>query len=1786
LNRRQFVGITAGASVALPALAQAAGPRLRLFGGDVVAALGQSVTLDKFGGLAITGDVRLAQDGSRVTVRCKGATPAGSIDLEATFECTIAAGVLLLTAVVSSRAIIELDLPRDPNGNVPLRLPTGSMVVILNEGQRARTGEQFGIEIASIRLKSLAQVPLGVSLLEWRSEFWPQQLILTFDFFAPTTSSRDAHGALGPHAIFIPSKAPSVVAAVDDKFEGMSSVVQPLLLGLIRANAGQIRLQLDPRQRPLRLHAEILSTSRDDPRVLLHQYAAANGWLELKIVRTDAGARYGSLAWRADRENAALIVFRLRDENGNPLVFEAPFFALELRHGITGPPSDSAESERTIPAIVVSGNVEGRCRTIDPTSIKLDDWKRDAGQWLSNGRVVCGRAPLEIHGIARGVVLESRLGAMPDGVACRLETEPVKNDSEQIFSRNDLALVHGDWVLLSYLVAKNVAPSHNGQIASGHVGRREAMPLAGGDKPFLRVPFVDTSFAAANMSKGRLSAVIAKATAGWLSEIDRQFTSTHFATPQIADQQIHATGFETGPPKTSFASVIDLPPANAAIADTAVTPPVLAPKSVYYVHGGPEAGERKKAITDAIDDVAARRFEAALLAFQTIWNSADGASAQLRATLRRFLGEVRDAADDVVRAPQVAESMWERARALATGALPPGLSLSDSLRKEIATMDSAKFVAYWQQASPRPDLAALFDYLWSPGTPGTFRRLLVALQNDAALDNEIRNAKATLLQKIGFADDAKGYLERLVPGCLSETEEGLKPLYDDLVKFWGSAPELESLRQQYGRILTPDVYRALLVSPYALKLVRLYNLVHTADGALKSIPAYISEGEALYKNLERVWKEKRPEWKDDAKELWNELHQTYAKPFSGALLAEITATPPAQSVLALFQKAVPAAQVLERLADLDNSPPEYLFFTHRFPLPAVGETHFGWLWRRDFELARVAGGEKWKFLLGDDSSIIVKLTNKKTIGEILDELHESYRATDRPAPLGLDEETSHGAEPFVASLHPDLMSPEWLGVVILNPVADIGGDPTLRDLCGFQYISAKYVALGGAQPRFTDAALDVYARIQQSADHVDIPNLKGDTELTLLKFDVTIKHTQLESGEIAFRLDPKNIWGKEKNFPIINILGSLPPQREQGEPVSFHFAAVLEKPYEQTIQVAFVESISLRALRVGRSKGRTSIDIDGGLTLRSWDLQIAGFSLDFFKGVKNIGLDNFRILLPEVTAKAQRMGIPRPLQFDFPSVNFQLGQPRQFQFGGIDIKPYGMGFVRHHAEDVAVALQLLLGGYEWLEKMQIPAGEFDFPYMQFELTIGKLPLLGSEGSSFKFDMIVGAKKDGDWKLYAGLRGFDGRNVKVDLFRILVLEIAALRIGKFSTPIPERTMMGIKADDVSLKVLNWDIVPKKSLSLFFGHSNRPGTDERIESALAYAHFGNPTGFFRMHWLLLAHNLVVPNEVLNYFLSGDGDPQTMVDVIKDLVTESTSDRYAFQTTLNPSDGDEWLVGASFGIGEIIERCRFILHDHHYYGIAIASHKAFFRAIFGDDEVSLAYIPGPTREQDRFRTSFRLAIIDCLGPMECGLMALEWGVNRDFLLDFGFPWRSVGGNDWPRTFAIRGAVYETRFGVYIQRKTVTTTDSTVMELAAGVGFSLGYGFGFHSPTVWARAGIGVFAILEGIVRIELPAGGTNLLKGSIKSLTVRGMIGIFAFGEGGIDVWVLSARFRVQVQGAIMGQLDYVPNAGSVIIYEARLNAAYYASCRVGCGMFSFEFSVSGAVEIGVSGRVCLT
>lgn len=1693
---------------------------------------------------------KLNAAGTSLDLRFSGKVAQGEASFQATFGCRVDNGRIELLGVASVFQTPSVRLT--PLSGWSLVAP---QIQVLSAGDRLGINFQENGPSANPLANFVLSTNLVLAHLRRRAiERWKGNLV-SFDL--PARQAR--------FGLITSGGSPGLLFSDElSSVDGENSLFHSQVLNLLSAWIGdqEIGLQAIPESGALFLHADVLDTTflkgpagEDRDNDLLFQYALANGLFEITYNRStplQQGYRWhGSLEKSAGP--AALVCFGLRDEHGHPLLLDLPEGArLHQRDGVTTEVAfetavfrwEQTNRAALIEALPSPGQDEGRIpcrlRSLDPLSLPAGP--RDHGSltnpyWLNGGRVKAAtKPPREIHGLAKGTFL-ARKGTGGDGLDCAIATRVVKDPAlGKLFVRTDLVLPSAEgWTLMAQTEERELIP--NDQPAVDQVGLRAAAGLAGE----LRLPMIDTSYAFANLtglervrrdSQGQrtgeylASGVLAREGRQWIEEADSQLAGTapsRFDLPALADQ-IHTSGFGVAPAaRQPFHSILDRPPATAEIAVTARTGAWLMAAPVASALAALPSAPPRTALFFG--------------------------GKRENAEQRKLSERIRNA--DTPEDPQTPAGAAERFLRLwadDSELTPPQREALEALRRALV--------------AERPTDGAEL-------TEGFFLTLL-----DRARELVQSNLPIPWLEAVRPIVDA-WFIEELE----EEWRTGTDPVLARLFEYLWAPPSMELFRRALG------LMNGL---PQAALLRELLPQTEAWNEVLKNnLEGFLTE---MAQGVDALWDDAVILWRDEADAVLDDLRRRYGPTLTQDVYQALLKNARDAETLALRLRDTFGLPV-ERLADLKADPPDYLLITRRFETAGRQREGADALWYHRFDLCDF-GQKSWHFFLDSGSTILVKLTGERTLPEVLREAEAAYRTPERPNPLGVPEalmepgtKVASPVEALASLLHPDLLARSWRGVLIVAPTADISEDLMLKDLAGLEYIQAAYAALGGRKPNREKLHLDTYARIFQRAP-IRPEETQSDVKLALIKFDATIKHTEIESGEIVFQLDLADLWGRqlEPRRPLY-VRGTLPNAPEGGGPRSFEFAAWFEKPEEIKVGVAFVEAFAFRSIRVGSRQGRTSLDIDGEAIFRD-----SGISLPIELGGASslrLGLENFRILLPQLGGGERfDFGFGRALDFDFPSVSFRLAKPRALNLFGIEIIPQGIGYLRGTA---LKALQRLRGAYTWISKLELPdveAPDFTFPYLQLRIDFGKLPQFGAGGlSGLTFDALLGL----EWKghdlptVRFGISGVSGKDLKLDLFRLLTLEIRELAINSFTAKLdasdPDTQVGAFIAEDVRLKILDWSPLPEGSkLSLMLIH---PSDSSTRKGLLAwYGNSGGGNGFFRLYWLLLAHNLELRREVYNALLKGD--PREMgehPDLVKNLV-----DIPARQIQARVLDQESWIFGASFGLGEILDRCSFILHDQHYYGIRLSA--PWLKPVFGQETVELAYIPGARPELDRFRTNLRIPGLNMIGDLKSGEIALEWGVNWDFLIDIGFPWQKAAGYDWFRAFSLPMGAYEAKFGFYLEKRTqLAPRGSQQLALSAGVGFYIGYYFGYSSSIVWLRAGIGIFAILQGTVVLEGGGQGLAALRGTIVELRVRGVVGIFAYGDGGIDVWILSARFRVSVQAAIGMEIVLMKNLPCFATYAATLSAGYEASVRVGSGWFSWTFSVSGSVQIGVSGRLLL-
>lgn len=1753
-----------------------------------------------------------------------GELPNGQLTFHQQFNCTVDSGVVLLLAtakkITEPTAVLHLNIKYlrkdisvepDPSGRFGVVVIDGSSPVksYLSEG-----GYNDGIETVSLLQNS------------WRSTS------IVFDIPFAAMRAMPSNTSIRFTDLMVSSSR----ERIEKK--------QQLPVREITISGDSLMIYASPATGALMLHPDILNTKRVVPAVgdndFLYQYALVNGQLtwSTRFGHENEDTR---LRWIAidGAPDPGIVVFRHSDEHGNPVMLvpsnSATGFRIGYRNGLmfdVERSKDAADWELTNRGACVVLDQDDyekpipltcELRGMDPITLYgrpryTTDNPFDKPYWLTDGKVVYAqRVPLELHGLLKGTYLrfsakvaQKAWDEKRKGHNAQLVVNPVMGlNQQQIFHKSEIILSDSsNWEVVAEIEERLVYNGISTTLSNTEIPKRVAKSTYSNA---VRLPLIDTSYALANLAGverenidgNKLgNAPILSAGIEWLSELNGQFTQGGLYSAPTLEKNTHVSGrglipFNGQP----FETVICLPPTTArSIHATALPGPTLFAnglpqwfgvngntansvdsfESVFH-YGGARDYQSQTNVENARNTIDIL-LTAKRSVFFNKFLDPEGLSPStpeevkekeaLIAFKRYLVGErPYNAANGQDIAPdEFFTDMLRRAIDLLENEVPiPGIDDDeiDFLRSYLNTIDAQQFEDFWRGRIDDDFLRRIINFVFAPLDNQLFRRAVSAIYpeikdltkpvNPNSVAEELRGHFDVLRMKVlPFQPDDLKNFQKLLGGFPIAIEEGIDALQLLAREIWKDQKNtaMDSLRREFGPYLTDDVYAALL---------------ERADQAAQ--------------------------------------------------------------FLAILKEANEFFEKLKSLGDLKTFKPEYLFFTKRFKTKQLGsQADAEKLWSQKFELCRLGDTIKWNFFLDSDASVLVKLTDKKTLPELLGTLDAEYKTPSRPNPLGLpplphDANESGDQTPlskFIDLLHPDLKKANWTGVLVISPMADISEDIVLRDLAGLEYIQAAYAAIGGAQPQGQNApALDVIASIFKEETKPKqlskAQETRGDLDFALVKFDVTIKNTKIEDGEIVFRLDPQTLWGrswrdeqsdteKKKSERRMFVRGTIPKEEkasgEEKAPPSFEFAAWFDPPKTIDIDVAFIKSFTLKSIRVGRHKGRTAMEIDGMTEFQAYSAPGLGIEI-FEEGdgkVEPLQLSDFRIFLPSLSGGKQLdFGVFRDLDFDFPSIKFAIPRPRGINLWGIEIIPKGLGFFRRSMEKGFKELET---GYNWLDGLKLgnAADGLSVPLIEFTVDFGKLPEFGGsnlKGLKFQLALAIGWQNNKPVWTALGLSGLDAKDITIDLFRLLTLKIGEFKLDRFEVVDPrgagKTTAGGILAKDVELKLLNWSPLPEDSelsMLLLQPSQSQPNgiPDSRTKqdkAGLVYYGIKNrddvKDDFLKIFWVLIGHNLALDPKVLNYLMfEGGGGGYT--SIMDDIVPRDAKGERGKTIKAKILSEESWLTGIAFGLGDILEECSFVLHDKHYYGIRLSAD--WVELIFGQRTIELAYIPGTAPQSDRFRTNLRLPFLDMIGVMRSGEFALEWAPNWDFLIDIGFPWKTRNGANWFRAFAA-GQGVEAKIGYYFDKRTeLVPTGAKTLTISAGMGYYVGYYWGSGNGTAYVRAGIGVFAILEGKVTFENAKGG-NPLRGAIVRLDVTGVIGIFAYGEGGIDVWILSARFRVAAIAAIEAQVLLQRGSPASLNYTAYLYAYYSASVRVGSGPFKWTFRVKGRIGTEVSGKLLL-
>jgi len=625
------------------------------------------------------------------------------------------------------------------------------------------------------------------------------------------------------------------------------------------------------------------------------------------------------------------------------------------------------------------------------------------------------------------------------------------------------------------------------------------------------------------------------------------------------------------------------------------------------------------------------------------------------------------------------------------------------------------------------------------------------------------------------------------------------------------------------------------------------------------------------------------------------------------------------------------------------------------------------------------------------------------------------------------------------------------------------------------------------------------------------------------------------------------------------------------------FEATSENPIVIEVNRLFIKKVTISGVRVeigglgNKGAPDTPFEIDGDLKLEKLP---AGGDLLQINMSKPIRFEKLR--LPLIPGSAA-------VDWEWPSLALPVKQARPLRLGPIGFSIERIGFGLPEVFDGGLDI---LGHDLDLEK--------GFPWIDLKIGLFKYPELNPKaGLPFGFNLVLGVPDIANGKVKATLKGLDFDKLDIDLFRFIRLKAKNFEIGSPSGPLggEVNTLSWLLAQDVELEILGRKIVDKLSVYVV----SRGGK----YAFIAYLEDVFDGELVSINWVLLANSW--PLGPVAPLLLGlqDATSGDLYKAIKKQVVAAASNPGLI---VGGHMAGRWGFGLGLSIMKGVFRVKLLVMDGGTIGLMIDA--LLLRRVFGIEGIAVAYIRGNTPEEDQFWVEigipgFRMTAFNFLG----GRFGLRAFLNGSFEFDVGFPWLQSGIRRWDRGLGFNVGIYVGHAGCYIRYLNQRSADGNGREITVGggLGLAVGYGRSFDFSVVKAYVGIEIYAILEGNFTFKIS--GLPALPGSrgtssrelsthdgglpdldLKSLELRGIIGIVVCGSAELDVWVLHVRFEVHVFAESETRLTYdLENPPALVQFSFRFGMTYSGACKVGSGWFSFTFEVSVRVTMEFQGEI---
>jgi hypothetical protein len=815
---------------------------------------------------------------------------------------------------------------------------------------------------------------------------------------------------------------------------------------------------------------------------------------------------------------------------------------------------------------------------------------------------------------------------------------------------------------------------------------------------------------------------------------------------------------------------------------------------------------------------------------------------------------------------------------------------------------------------------------------------------------------------------------------------------------------------------------------------------------------------------------------------------------------------------------------------------------------------------------------------------LLKLSRRRDLRDILKEIRATV--ADPAAFDRLLDGSPDAILPAIQETDPDILSPDWVGLLLFNAPIDFSGFAALQALVPtapeiaprFKFFSVSPRDPG--QPRNVAISAGVAWRNPQLGPGT-APT--GTEEATLQPVDLKVGfrdrrvvrfHSRAQLRFYSFFGVEGTSGGGGAKWTEISILGSVQQTKNAtgGSAQEIRFAAEMKANEKLVVYPAgtgvpqshdqfFVKKGWLRRLEVVErtldgGKHEAEIQIDGAIEFQRPNIQLNTQFAEFFNTLREVSFGNLRISLSKLTGLDAR-----GLKLHYPSLKFDLNLPHVGLLGdALRMKFHQL------ALDWATPDLPRFNTVDFMDLgFGLPKLNPNLPKIVFlgRVDFGKLPdIFARKLSGFALECAFGFNFQSGRLIgspFVGVRGFGFSGLNLDLASFITVKIKKLELGRKDWP-GGRKGAAVSLCDGELSILKFKVLEKLSGG-YFSLDNEGGS-----GFWALLKTPETTGeLLRFHWGFAAQNVDFPSSIAKELLAPpppEGEPND--------VTGRHGALYdAWKTgELAPAagrGGRGWTFAASIGVLADSFVGRALFQDGGFMGLALSGPgmKELLGWEFGFIGI---YRKDITPGEDYFYFSvtlpkFTMGTFRFMG----GQIAVELFTSGDFMVDFGFPWPvRGGGRQWERTLGVIVTPGQASGGWYVRKRQhmVPQTDNAsahkLLVIAAGIAVQWGLGATFGKGrvfTVWVR--IGVYAILEGELTLRL----VNSISPRIVAFHVKGAAGILLEGAGEIDWWVINVRVGVRASAEVRTAILWKEGGPVQMQLGAELHVSAYARACIG-------------------------